>query len=144
MHGKNTEEWDTSCLRIDHLEGYIELRFSNSSKQAIDEIICHLQDIAQQSRTQPDTLPTPIRIFANSTDLRENVSTQYLLNRIFRHYNDIIMGKPTRLAALFHNTLLMHVANRLVKLPDTNIIAFRGFSKGQVEEAVQWLLCDEP
>lgn len=133
-----------ACRRFDHSGQYIELRLTDSSNRTVDEIIAHLAAIARQVQQEPGSLPSPIRLLINSTDLSSNLSTHYLLGQVYHHYSNIIIKQPLRMGIIFHNILLMHVANRLVHLPDSHVVAFRGFRKGESDLAVAWLLSDEP
>lgn len=126
---------EAACLRTDHMTGYIELAFLESSHAAVDQLLAHLIDIIQQPPAQP-----VLRIFINSRHAKQAQPIIYLMRRLRQEQAQLRTQRPLRVAVTFNLMPLAQTIGffvRSLKLPN---LKFKAFGVQQEQEALAWLL----
>jgi len=119
--------------RINH-DGYIELRFTEVSRQAVDDLVAHLVDIVEENTTQQS-----LRIFvSNGTPRAQSIS--YLLGQLRQYKDHFVVSYPIRIAANFNMMLIANLVEIFLKSMPNSTIEFKGFPNHDNDMAVAWLL----
>lgn len=126
----------TATVRIDHDE-YIELRFTEASRKAVDDLLAHLLDIVASHGAGDD-----VRLFINNHDLRRGQPITYLLSQLKAHKRHFDVPFHIRIAANFNMMPIAQLLELFLRTLYSNKIAFKPFMVTDNEGALNWLLAD--
>lgn len=127
-------EQRTATIRIDHDE-YIELRFTEASRKAVDELIAHLLEIIKEHNEDHF-----VRIFVNNGDLRRGQPIAYLIGQLKDHKVHFDTLFHVRIAANFNLMAIAQLLELFLRSLYSNKITFKPFMITDTEGALEWLL----
>jgi len=125
-----------ACSRTNHTD-YIELVFEESSKQAVDQLITHLIDIASV-RDDADIK----RIYINSGKVKNTQPIMYLMNQLRVSKSQLKSNDSVRIAVTFNILTFAQMINIFITTMRSPQMVFRAFGVHQIDQAVPWLLSD--
>jgi hypothetical protein len=129
----------THCQHIQHDTGLHELRFAQPSRQAVEELLGHIE------RMMVDHPPdTTMRMLINARDV-DNLPFSYLFPRLKQFTRENRQRYASRTALLYGDGPFLSMFDIMVRaLPGrTADNKFRIFKGEQHDEAVAWLLQDD-
>lgn len=125
----------TACSRIDHPEGYVELRFLESSRRAVDQLIEHLKQIVAASA--PDK---PLLIFVNANYSKTPQPIAYLMGQLRAEKTRLTPHEVARIAVTFNLIPLARMVDLFVRSMRTKNVQFRAYGVREEAQALAWLL----
>lgn len=132
--------WHTT--REDLPNGVIVLTYLDSSRQAIDDMLTHINDVIDERIQNPSDTSTQ-RMLLDDTQVK-SLPIAYMFDQIRQRLvprrNEY--DHDVRLAALINNAMMASMVNWFVSSLRMGII-FRLFTGQQREEAIEWLLQDD-
>jgi hypothetical protein len=122
-----------ACSRQDY-DNYIELKFLEASRDAVDGLINHLINIVQNP---PDW--ELVRIFINSGGPEKAQPIRYLMYRLRESRVQLQPNTPTRVAITFNMMPLAQTINLFLRAFRQTTLEFKAFGVGHEQEALDWL-----
>lgn len=130
-----TENIERLITKRTNHEEYIELRFTEASRLAVDELIAHLLDIISEHDAGDE-----VRIFVSNGDLRRGQPISYLLGQLKANRKYFNVPFRVRVAANFNMMPIVQLLEMFLRSLYSDKIRFKAFVITDVDGAVEWLL----
>jgi hypothetical protein len=127
------------CQHVQHENGLHELRFSQPSRQAVEELLTHIEQIMTDHPNH-----ATMRMLINAQDV-DNLPFSYLFPRLRKFASEHRERLASRTVLLYGGGPFLSMFEMMIRaLPGrTQDNQFRVFKATEYDEAVAWLLQDD-